>query len=133
MEPEPTENIEDVIRAAGRYPLEAYQFLYRGLDYTARRLHGEPTEAEHSRHVSGQQLCEGLRAYAIEQYGRLARHVLERWNVRRTRDFGEMVYFLISHQHMSKQDTDRIEDFDDVFDFASAFDGYEIPLDAVDE
>jgi uncharacterized repeat protein (TIGR04138 family) len=33
--------IEDVARETGRYPVEAFEFLRQGLDYTVERTHGE--------------------------------------------------------------------------------------------
>jgi uncharacterized repeat protein (TIGR04138 family) len=85
------------------------------------------------RHVSGQQLCEALRRVALERWGLLAGEVLAHWNIRRTRDFGDMVYLLISLGVMGKQDSDRLEHFDDVYDFDEAFGVYQIRLDATDE
>ena len=73
------------------------------------------------RHVTGQQLCEACRLYAIEQYGYLAKIVLANWGIRSTGDFGDLVYNLIRIEQMRKSATDRREDFDDVYDFADAF------------
>lgn len=132
MEPDASERIEQAIREDGRYPPEAYEFIHRGLEYATRMVHGdEPTEGP--RHVSGQQLCEGLRGLALEQWGPLARDVLARWNIRATRDFGEMIYFLINLGVMGKQDSDRREDFHEVYDFDQAFNSYQISFDALDE
>ena len=75
-----------------------------------------------SRHVTGQQLSEACRLYAIDQYGYLARIVLSSWGIQSTGDFGELVYNLIRIEQMRKSDSDRREDFDDVFDFENAFD-----------
>ena len=36
-----------------------------------------------SRHITGQQLCESCRQYAIDQYGYLARIVLDSWGIRK--------------------------------------------------
>lgn len=127
-------SFEDVARrvvADGRWPLEAYEFLQQGLALTAARLHGDAA-AGASRHVSGQQLCEGLRDYALHRWGPLARETLRRWRIQKTRDFGEMVYVLIGAGWFGKQESDRIEDFDDVYDFDAAFAEYQIPLDAFD-
>jgi len=132
MEPDANERIERAIREDGRYPLEAYEFLHRGLEYATRMVHGDEP-AEGPRHVSGQQLCEGLRGLALEQWGPLARDVLARWNIRATRDFGEMVYFLINLGMMGRQDSDRLEDFHEVYDFDQAFNSYQISFDALDE
>ncbi len=132
MEPDANERIERAIREDGRYPPEAYEFLHRGLEYATRMVHGDEP-AEGPRHVSGQQLCEGLRGLALEQWGPLARDVLARWNIRATRDFGEMIYFLINLGVMGKQDSDRLEDFHEVYDFDQAFNSYQISFDAMDE
>jgi uncharacterized repeat protein (TIGR04138 family) len=80
-----------------------------------------PDAYTHKRHISGQQLCLGLRDYAILQYGRLARTVLSSWGVRRTEDFGRIVFAMVEAGWMRKQDDDTIEDFENVFDFDEAF------------
>lgn len=124
------ERFERAVRNDARYPMEAYEFLQRGLEFTATKTHGEcGSDAENqNRHVSGQQLCEGLRVLAIRSWGPLARLVLERWQIRSTRDFGEMVFMLIRLQLMGRQESDTIEDFDHVYDFEQAFGRYQIPL-----
>jgi uncharacterized repeat protein (TIGR04138 family) len=127
MDPDVAERFERVVQDDGRYPLDAFAFLYRGLDQASRARHGDEPPSR-SRHVTGQELCQSLRQLAVAQWGPLARLVLERWNIRRTRDFGEMVFLLVQHELMGKQDSDRLEDFDDVYDFREAFGHYEIPL-----
>ncbi len=109
-----------------RYPLEAYHFVFEALDYVierqerhARRL-GETAPPD--RHVSVCQLLEGLREYALEQFGPLARLVLERWNIYRTEDFGEIVFSLVEHRLLNKQEADRKSDFRNGFNFREAFD-----------
>ncbi len=124
--------IERALREDGRYPPEAYHFLQRGLEYTTRMVYGTDVP-EGPRHVTGQQLCEGLRRLAIETWGPLARIVLRHWNIRSTRDFGEMVFLLVNMQLLGRQESDRIEDFDDVYDFDEAFGEYEIPTDTFGE
>lgn len=76
-----------------------------------------------NRHVSGRELCWGLRDFAVERWGMLARTVLESWNLRATSDFGRIVFGFIEFGMMQKQDTDCLEDFSDVFDFGEAFGG----------
>ena len=58
---------------------------------------------------------------ALIRWGLLARSVLERWNIKRTRDFGEIVFLLVNNGWMQKEPQDRIEDFDNVYDFSEAF------------
>ena len=71
--------------------------------------------------MTGQQLCEACRLYAIEQYGYLAKIVLANWGIHSTSDFGELVYNLIRIEQMRKSENDRREDFDDVYSFDDAF------------
>jgi len=113
-----------------RYPLDAFLFVQRGLDYTVCRIHGEidPLEEQlhdpdepSSRHVSGQDLCRGLRDFAINEYGLLARTVLRRWNITNCRDFGEIVFAMVEGGLMHKTNNDTLRDFSDVFDFGTAF------------
>jgi uncharacterized repeat protein (TIGR04138 family) len=75
-----------------------------------------------NRHVGGRELCWGLRDYALERWGMMARTVLESWKVRRTGDFGKIVFAFIEGNLMQKQEDDDIKDFEDVYSFEEAFD-----------
>ena len=68
-------------------------------------------------HLTGQQLCEALRQYSLNQYGYMAKMVLNNWGIHETGDFGEIVYNMIRIGLMKKSDTDRREDFNNVFEF----------------
>jgi uncharacterized repeat protein (TIGR04138 family) len=120
--PGPTKPIEQVVEEVGVYPIEAFEFVRRGLSAAVRRVHGQHHEPGVSRHVSGQQLCESLRDYALSQWGLLARDVLRHWNITRTDDFGRIVYALVNSHYMQITDEDSQEDFHNVFDFSTAFD-----------
>ncbi len=111
-----------------RYSLEAYQFVRDALTYAQDELGmgqqstgEEEGEKQVDAHLTGQQLCEAIRQLATEQFGLMARVVLGRWGVHSTSDFGEIVYNLIEIGMMKKSASDRREDFNDVFDFAQAF------------
>lgn len=122
---------------AGPYPLQAYQFVRDGLGHTVSLVHGAGAGVgggagagassggggrdEDSRHVSGQQLCRGLKDFAIKQYGLLARTVLSRWGITTTEDFGRIVFAMIEAGLMRKTEDDTLEDFREVFDFDEAF------------
>jgi len=75
------------------------------------------------RHVSGQDLCEAIRCYALTQYGLLAQNVFHHWGIHSTDDFGEIVFNLIDIGQMRKTDNDRREDFKNVYDFAKGLTG----------
>ena len=122
----PEKTIDQVADEVGLYPPEAFEFVRRGLQYTVETLHaGKKPEECH--HVSGQQLSEGLRQFALKQWGMLARTVLRRWNINRTDDFGQIVFALVENGYLSTTDQDSIDDFKNVFDFRTAFEeGYRI-------
>ena len=118
-----------------RYHREAYRFVQFGLNYAMdQKLNTRDTELEWEldrpdaeaeitavdegeQHLTGQQLCEALRRYALQQYGLMARTVLANWGVESTSDFGEIVYNLIKIGMMRKSEYDERSHFDDVFDF----------------
>ncbi len=114
------ELIEQVVAQDPRYCAEAYGFLREALDHTQKRL--KPAEtAEPERHVSGRQLLEGIRGYALAHYGPMAIDLFHAWGVRRCEDFGEIVFTLIDHRVLRKTDTDSREDFRGGYDFEDAF------------
>lgn len=107
---------------AGPYSIEAFAFVQDGLRYTVQRLSAEAgNESLDSRHVSGQELCIGLRSYALDQFGLLARTVLQSWGIYSTEDFGRIVFALVEAGLLRKSDDDSIEDFHLVFDFEDSF------------
>lgn len=109
---------------AGPFPREAFQFVRDGLAHAVEMTHGEGQagdDTDESKHVSGQQLCLGLRDFAIEKYGRLAGTVLDHWGLRSTDDFGRIVFAMVEVGLMRKTDEDTLKDFENVYDFAEAF------------
>ena len=119
--------LADLLEQDQRFKFEAYQFVRESLSYAHDVLqlgdhpYSESEESSAPRHLTGQQLCEACRRHALEQYGFLARLVLNVWGIYSTSDLGEIVYNLIRIEQMRKSDSDRREDFDDVFDFDTAF------------
>lgn len=111
-------NLEDrlkcVAAADGRYHINAYRFVYEALDYTVKQL-------EKKRHISGRELLEGIKNLALEQFGALAIMVFDVWGVRKTADFGNIVFNLVEAELMSRSDEDTREDFDDVYEFRDVF------------
>lgn len=107
---------------AGQYPPQAFQFIRDGLAHTVKSVYGNDADGEDERrHVSGQQLCLGLKDFAIRQYGLLARTVLRSWNIHSTEDFGKIVFAMIEADLMRKSDEDTFDDFRAVYDFEAAF------------
>ncbi len=137
MNQKPIKSIEQIFQEDSRYPVDAVEFIREGLSFTIEWLRGRKGSGDHfddeiaesndglesppMQHVSGQQLCEGLRVLAQKKWGFLARQVLRRWNINDTRDFGEIVFLLVDNGWMQKQPHDCIEDFDQVYDFEEVF------------
>jgi len=124
----PIPPILQLLKKDPRYKLEAYQFVREALDYAQHALgmgSGKPVksgeEPPPEAHLTGQQLCEAIRRYALDQYGYMAKIVLNSWGVQSTGDFGEIVYNLIEIKEMRKSEADRRQDFDGVYDFEEAF------------
>lgn len=113
---------------ASRFSEEAFEFVRDGLKHSVNTLRGPAVagdaQGENSRrHVTGQELCIGLRDLAIQRWGLLAGTVLRKWGIRRTEDFGTIVYAMIDRRELRSSESDRIEDFSGVFDFGEAFGG----------
>lgn len=106
--------VEDICEEDPRYKADAYEFVMQGLNFTQARLKREG-------HVSGHELTEGMRDFAIEQFGPMAKTVLNHWGVSKTQDFGNIVFNMIKKQILAKTESDSLEDFKDVFDFEAAF------------
>lgn len=128
--------IIELMQQDQRYHLEAYQFVREALAYAQKVMKMPPTKDEGSEtkqdhHLTGQQLCQAIREFALEQYGFMAKTVLNSWGVHATGDFGEIVYNLIRIKEMRKSKTDHREDFDDQYDFEVAFEPrFELSTDA---
>ena len=108
------ERLKQVVARDGRYHINAYRFVYEALDYTVKQL-------EKKRHISGRELLEGLKNLAIEQFGGLAVMVFDVWGVRKTGDFGNIVFNLVEADLMSRSEDDNREDFDGVYEFRDVF------------
>jgi len=109
------EILEAIIKKDSRYEIEAYNFLLLAFNYTVSNI------PEH-RHVTGQELLDHIKQYALDQYGPMAKIVLEHWGVLSTEDFGHIVFNLVDAGLLGKNENDSINDFKNVFSFAEAFD-----------
>jgi uncharacterized repeat protein (TIGR04138 family) len=114
-----TEAVDEIVRAEGRYDPDAYYFVREGLDFTIKMLKKDSRGA--GRHVSGQELLDGLRRYAIDQFGPMAKTVLAYWGVKQCEDFGEIVFRMVDKGILGKTEQDTREDFKNGYDFDEAF------------
>ena len=114
------EELEKILAKDPRYPREAYLFVREALDHTQKMV-GKPAKDDVPRHVSGQQLLEGIREYALQQYGPMSMTVLAEWGIRRCEDFGEIVFNMVENSLLAKTDKDSRDDFKPGYDFDTAF------------
>lgn len=120
------EIIKEIQLKDPRYDSEAYVFVREALDYTSKTLQ-KPSQGE-GKHVSGQELLEGIRGYAIQEFGPMAFRVLKTWGVTATEDFGEIVFNMVGSGALGSTAKDKREDFTEGYDFADAFQKPFMPL-----
>ena len=101
-------DIKKILEKDNRYHSDAYVFLFEALEYTLNKIGKR-------RHVTGRELLEGIVELLRERYGLLALELCRRWGIRRTIDFGNMVFNLVDNGLMRKTEEDSISDFKEVF------------------
>jgi uncharacterized repeat protein (TIGR04138 family) len=113
------EVLEKIVEKDRRYHRDAYIFVREALDHTQKLVlkenKGQP------RHVSGQELLDGIRQYGLNQYGPMTITVLEEWGVKACADFGEIVFNMVESGLLAKTEKDTREDFETGYDFHEAF------------
>ena len=114
MDPDVVVTIERLAERKRAYHAAAYFWVLRALEYTRRAQ-------QRAGHVTGRELAEGARAYALEEFGPMALDVLRHWGVGCTGDIGRIVYDLIEEEILRRTEEDSIEDFHEVYDFEQAF------------
>ena len=108
------ELLENVVLEDNRYSVDAYHFVREGLDFTVKSLRSP-------RHVNGGELLNGIREYALEEYGPMAKRVLAEWGVTCCTDIGCIVFNLVNVGLLGKTEDDSLEDFEKGYDFNDAF------------
>ena len=126
------EKVEQVCAKDPRYARDAYPFVREALDHMRKngvkparesRTHrddkqsGEPP----TRHVTGQELLNGIRVYALDQFGPMVQTVFEEWGIRACADFGEIVFNMVEIGLLAKTEKDSREDFKNGYNFDEEF------------
>jgi len=112
--PGPTDPLQEVLLRDPRYVAEAYAFVRAGLDFTVRRL-------KKTRHVSGGELLDGIREFALGEFGPMTKTILAEWGITSTEDVGEIVFNMVESGLLGKTDKDSRADFAAGYDFDQAF------------
>lgn len=113
------EVVERIVESDARFTRDAYGLLREALDFTQHQVHKKSRGKV--RHVTGQELLDGIRAYVLQQYGPMAITVLEEWGLRNTSDIGEVVFNMVENRLLAKTEEDSRADFARGYTFEEAF------------
>ena len=109
------------IRATdSRFLPAAYHFIRQSLDHSIARL-GRHGPEKKPAHVSGKELLEGFRDLALKEFGPMAKTVLGEWGIFRCAHVGEIVFQLVQYGILGKSETDKPDDFQEIWTFSEAF------------
>ena len=111
--------VAEILETEKRFQPGAYFLVREALDFTVERL-AKKTGGE-TRHVSGKELLEGFRDYLLQEYGPMSATLLADWGITKCRDVGEIVFLFIEHGIFGKQDSDTLDDFNEIYTFEEAF------------
>src|ERR671935_2262583 len=113
------EALDSIVANDRRYQRDGYIFLRDALDFTTKQQ--KKIKGATVRHVAGPELLDGVRQYALKEFGPMVLTVFDNWGIRSTEDIGHMVFNLIGAGVFGKTEEDSIEDFKNVYDFEEAF------------
>jgi uncharacterized repeat protein (TIGR04138 family) len=113
------EALDSIVATDPRYQRDAYAFLRDALDFTTKQQ--KKIKGVSVRHVTGPELLDGVRQYALKEFGPLVVTVFDNWGIHSCEDIGNMVFNLIGAGIFGKTEEDSIEDFKNVYDFGEAF------------
>jgi len=120
MQPHSFEHaVASILEKEKRFEPGAYFLVREVLDFTVDRL-AKQSQGE-TRHVSGRELLEGFRDYLLQEYGPMAATLLEDWGISKCRHVGEIVFLFIENGVFGKQDSDTLDDFEEIYTFEEAF------------
>jgi len=113
------EKLDEIISKDARYDREAYFFVRESLVHTQKCVKRD--NGNRIRHITGQELLEGIRDYALSLYGPMTMTLFSEWGLHRCEDFGEIVFNLVENSILEKTDDDNRADFGNGYDFEEAF------------
>ena len=114
MESEFITILDTICEQDSRYRKDAYEFLMEALTFTQKKY-------RRPKHVSGEELLSGIKELLLQKYGPMAMSVLNHWGIQKTEDFGHIVFNLVNNKVLSKTEDDKIEDFQNGYDFNEVF------------
>ena len=111
--------LAQILKKDPRFHRDAYLFVREALDFTQKLVVKE--NRGQLRHVSGQELLDGIRQFAVSQYGPMTLMLFAEWGVHNCRDFGEIVFNMVEIGLLAKTEQDTRVDFENGYDFEEVF------------
>jgi uncharacterized repeat protein (TIGR04138 family) len=106
--------VERICENDPRYKEGAYSFVMEALSFTQKKFHNP-------RHLCGEELLDGIRELLLRKFGPMTMSVLKHWGIKRTEDFGNIVFNLVENKVLSKTEDDSIDHFRNGYDFTEVF------------
>ena len=105
------EAVDEIRSRDGRFRREAYGFVMAALGATVQALPAERRRDTATRHLSGQELLQGVIGLARQEFGRFAPVVFREWGIASGEDIGRIVFQLVESRQLSARREDSIDDF----------------------
>lgn len=108
------DTLDTICEQDTRYRRDAYEFVMEALTFTQKKF-------RRPKHVTGEELLEGIKELLMNKFGPLTLTVLNHWGIKDTEDFGNIVFNLVNNKVLSKTEEDTIESFKGGYDFKETF------------
>ena len=106
--------IEEIYEKDPRYKMDAYAFVMEALSFTQKKLRSP-------KHVTGEEMLDGIRDLLLEKFGPMTMTVLNYWGIKNTEDIGHIVFNLVDNKILSKTEDDTLDNFRNAYDFEEVF------------
>ncbi|MEI8344840.1 MAG: Minf_1886 family protein [Candidatus Omnitrophota bacterium] len=113
-----TDRVRCIVERDGRFGPDSYLFVMQALDGVMREL-------PQARHISAQELLNGISLEARRQFGPMSQTVFGFWGIHESLDFGHVVFNMVGEGILSRRETDALEDFKSDLFFERLFDASE--------
>lgn len=114
-----TNTVERIVDKDPRFSVEAYAFISDAVLYTTHKIESDSPAKQH--HITGKELLDGIKDFAMQQFGPIAPAVLRHWGLNDSMAIGHVVFNMVNNQLLGKSQKDTIDDFKHGFDFDMEF------------
>ena len=105
------EAVDRIVAEDPRYHRDVYSFVRDALDFTVKQQKKNKEAQGITRHVTPRQLLDGIRMFALKEFGPMVPTVFGYWNLRSCEDLGYIVFNMIRKEILGKNDRIRSTSF----------------------